>query len=348
VASVRSLTFFLPIKEYRDDYHEDIEEYMESIDSILNGIDFKPWTYRVVLPPIPRQLKTDILESNIEEILNLFDKRWIFNLLPIYASSRTLSHVSKLLLKYDRVYCSILYEHDYLDRLINEIYMKEIDPDIYTRIAISFKGWITTPYFPCTANYKNIFGFAVSLRYTDLFDRCLKGDMAILVEYFNKLIDQIGTHKDFLGIDYSLSPWMEESVARVIENNFGITLGGIGSYNAIYNSNLKIREIIKSIRCPSIGFNEIMLAVGEDNVLKERVDEGYIRLCDLVGLSSVCVAGLDMVGIRRDKRLIRNLILDLHSIANIKDSVIGMRILPSDTDVIYSKRFGRIPIIQLC
>ena len=97
----------------------------------------------------------------------------------------------------------------------------------------------------------------------------------------------------------------------------------------------------------SLGFNEVMLAVGEDNLLKKRVKEKKLRLGLLEGLSVVCVAGLDMVNVIKDRDTLIRIFSDMNKISKIKKKPIGTRLIPTTSNSIKISKFGEIPIIEL-
>lgn len=205
-----------------------------------------------------------------------------------------------------------------------------------------------TPYFPSTTNIDKKFGFSLSLRYVDLIREYLEGDQSRIEKYIMNIKRVLGNFDAcFDGIDYSLSPWMDDSVGKLIEEAYRVVIGEIGTLYAVYDVNNKIRRITSIEILPSIGFNEVMLPVGEDNILKERVEEGLLTLSKLIALSSVCVDGLDMVAVKRDEKLLKNVILDMDSIARMKGKALGTRLIPTDeADGVHTKRFGYIPLLK--
>ncbi|MEM3980494.1 MAG: DUF711 family protein, partial [Ignisphaera sp.] len=112
----------------------------------------------------------------------------------------------------------------------------------------------------------------------------------------------------------------------------GNKIGSPGTINAIYSLNKLIDGIIKKLRIRSIGFNEVMLPVAEDDILNKRVEEGFIRLRDLINYSIVCVAGLDMVAIPKLLVDIRRTAIDMLTVHKIKKRSVAMRIIPVDQE----------------
>ena len=349
MAIVRALTFFIPCKGEMD--YTDLEKYYSRSMELLNDTNINPWTIRFVFPPINKSGLNKLDSHKIDKIYSVFSSndKYLVNALPIISNSMDIVRLGDLLSNYPKLYSTIYLDNlDKLDGIIDYLYMRDYEPDIYTRVSIAHYRFIETPYFPNTANIENRYGFSIALRYVDLFKKFLKNDYTIF-EYLSRLKEKISGYSDlFLGIDYSLSPWMDESVCNVIEEYSGIKLGDVGSYSGVFEINRKIRYIIEESGVEEFGYNEVMLPVGEDNLLKERVKEQSIKLETLIGLSSVCVAGLDMTAVPRIKNLIIRILKDMDSIAHTKARSLGSRIIPVNPgeSKVYIKRFGEIPVIQ--
>ncbi|MCS7113576.1 MAG: DUF711 family protein [Nitrososphaerota archaeon] len=238
------------------------------------------------------------------------------------------------------------------------------DPISLTRIGILLGGGgLLTPYFPLSMNVKRNEGVALALLYAkDLIDAYRSGGLIGMVESTCKILSEaeyigrciasrIGI--DYYGLDYSLSPWMDDSVALLIEELAETTLPNPGSLHAISKINSFIREAAIRCKITSTGFCEIMLPVAEDNILKERVREGILRLRDLVALSCFCVAGVDMVVIPAEalKKILAGMMLDLSEVSRLKGKPIGLRIIPypkvKPGDQVDLGVFGRTPVISI-
>lgn len=348
---VRSLTFFIPIHDwYSNRLKEEVENFIYKSFDIADKLELSPWTIRFVFPPIPREF----LAEDTIKIANImlsfdFEKNVLLQIFPLTTDSKCMKNIIDILNLYDNVYSTVLVNDDYdINDLVDNVYLKDTDPNVYTRISITYGDWVETAYFPSSANARNRFGYSISLRYIDVFSEYLAGNETPLLEFLKDIKNKTSQYSDyFYGVDYSLSPWMEESVGRLIEEKYHVTIGDPGTYSAVYKINRVINKIIKKKILSSIGFNEVMLPVGEDNLLKKRVEDKKLRLGLLEGLSSICVAGLDMVAIKKNESVIRGVLHDLFSIYMIKKRPIGLRIIPVDKDSVNLKRFGYIPTIAL-
>jgi len=337
MALIRALAVHVPY-DYR------MLELLDKLVKILNNIEecskkyqVKPWTLRLVFPSIS---DLDELNKYLKELFSILNK----NVLVSISYDGDLSKLNQLLSiiqMYKRFYSAIRCDNDVcVDKSIMSIYSKlndKVDLNVYTRMAIVFGSWVESPYFPATCNISNTLGLSISLRYVDLVDKALFNEsqyelFSYIQETQNKLENVSKCcNIPFLGVDMSLSPWRDESVGMVIEKLINGKIGFPGTINAIYSLNKLIPNLIKKLEVRSIGFNEVMIPVAEDNILNERVKEGFLRLRDLVNYSIVCVAGLDMVAVplRID---LRRLGIDTLTVYKVKKRTIAMRIIPVDQD----------------
>jgi len=346
MAIIRALTFFIPLEE-ESNYEKSLSEYLSWVENIISDFPYKPWTVRLVLPPIPNHQPPKKWRKIIEYIIDNVNIRTpLIHGLTLNLGYKKLEEHLNILKDYNNVFANFLYSDEFPSEL-SLIYSLE-DPDIYTRIAFTFGEAIETPYFPATTNKSNIFGFSLALRYIDLMDEYLKGDKKSLVSYLDDLEIKLSSYGSlYLGIDLSLSPWMDESVAKLVEDRFDVRVGQPGSYYAISKLNNTIIQLIRGVGIKSIGFNEVMLPVGEDNRLMELVRDGQLELVDLIGLTNVCVAGLDMVVIPDDMDLIKYIARDLYSISMHRKKSLGMRLIPTTEEEVNITRFGSIPKIRV-
>ncbi len=347
MAIIRALTFFIPLDNNAPNLEKSLNEYLTWVDNITSDFPYKPWTVRLVLPPIPSNYPFKKWRTIIEYIAeNINLNTPLIHGLTMYLGDKRLKEFLDILKDYKNLFANFLYVEEYHDDL-DLIYSFE-DPDIYTRIAFTFGQAIETPYFPATTNKNNIFGFALALRYIDLMDIYLNGDKKKLVSYLDDLEMKLSVYGSlYLGIDLSLSPWMDESVAKLIEDRLNVKVGQPGSYHAISKLNNIIMQLIRGVGIKTIGFNEVMLPVGEDNRLMELAKDGQLKLIDLIGLTNVCVAGLDMVVIPDTTDLIKVIAKDLYSISVARKKSLGMRLIPTSEDEVYIARFGTIPKIRV-
>ncbi|CCC82394.1 DUF711 family protein [Thermoproteus tenax] len=218
---------------------------------------------------------------------------------------------------------------------------KRGEPELARYVALLLGGVVyNSPYYPAAVVKSE--GVSLSLLYAD--DLSSPDDVAALLKSAERIgesfAESIGER--FLGVDGSLSPWGEHSVARAIERLFGVRLGGWGSLAAIKALN----DSIRSAGVRSVGFNEVMLPLAEDEELKRLAQEGSLDLYKLASYASVCVAGLDMVPVEADREALRRLLLDLKALAETKARPVGVRIFPASGEYFEVPGFGRTPVLK--
>lgn len=127
------------------------------------------------------------------------------------------------------------------------------------------------------------------------------------------------------GIDYSLSPWMEESVAKFIQEKGKCTLTNLGCLEEVQRINNILLNF--SRKRGGIGFNEVMLPLGEDDELKSLVEQGKMTIKDFLIYSTICVAGIDMIPVRYSYEELLNLLKASYAIARQKRRPYGIRLI---------------------
>jgi len=230
------------------------------------------------------------------------------------------------------------------------------------RFAYSIGPQPLTPYFPVTSSPQT--GYTISLLYVNYL---LEGKSLNSENYLQKLKKKIIDAYDkikskalslssivdlaFLGVDLSISPWLEESVVPLIEKiKDGATIGTPGTLQALYEINSILKKISKDKRV--IGFNEIMLPLAEDDGLKKRVRERDLELKDLVMYCLACVAGLDMVPIPEwtEDKVLMLLFKDLSTISIVGKKTLGVRLLPVGVEAgeeVDLGEFGKTPVLDV-
>jgi uncharacterized protein len=101
---------------------------------------------------------------------------------------------------------------------------------------------------------------------------------------------------EYLGIDATPAPLMDDSIGAAIEHFTGKRLGSSGTMTAVSI----ITEAVKSAPVQLTGYNGLMLPVLEDKRIAQRWSEGALTLDMLLAYSSVCATGLDTVPLPGD------------------------------------------------
>lgn len=218
-----------------------------------------------------------------------------------------------------------------------------------SRIAIVTSD-ILTPYFP-VGSLTDVDEECVSIAYlyTDVIEEKGLEGLSTLIQYAQKVEKIVKTSSiDFCGHDLSLSPWDDMSVARALVRLFGYQPFEYGFGLAVDLFNEKLMEACKVLTCT--GFNEVMLAVAEDNELKKLVGKGLLKLEHLVRLAYASVAGIDMVLLPETyANLIPGLYLEIMAASRVKKRPLGFRVIVSRAkprEWVEFGMFGKTPVIE--
>ncbi|MEM3712588.1 MAG: DUF711 family protein [Thermoproteota archaeon] len=350
---IRSVTLFVSGDE------QDIREYATNLGLMLSAniesmlLSDSVWSTRVAFPPISNQ------ESPLKRALQLADLDSVnyVSIGHIEDTHPTLEEIVEAVR--NGVFASInMKSMSSFDRIENVLRKTcEEDPSNGSRISVNIGSIILTPYFPSACNIHREDGLALSLLYPSLLrNKLLSQFQDILAEVYAstekvglKLSENLGIK--YYGIDASLSPWMEESVAEIIEFASGVRIPLPGTFSTIKEVNNLIESAIKASKVMATGYNEVMLPAAEDNVLKERIASDEIRLRDFVHLTAACVAGVDMVVISDNtpSNILRGIFKDLFEIASLKNRALSIRVIfaPADPgEIVKLGFFGDTPVIQ--
>ncbi|MEZ0248115.1 MAG: DUF711 family protein [Thermoproteus sp.] len=230
-----------------------------------------------------------------------------------------------------------------IDRYLK--FLRNIDrrgePELARNVALLLGGYVyDSPYYPAAIVKSE--GVSLSLLYPD--DINSLADIAEVLkraeDVGRSFADSIG--EAFLGVDGSLSPWGEKSVAKAIRRVFGVEVGRWGTHRSIRMLN----EAIWSSGVKLLGFSEVMLPLAEDEELKRLVEREVLDLYKLASYASTCVAGLDMAPIEADSETLRNILLDLEAIAKTKGRPVGVRVFPASGQYFEVPGFGKTPVLR--
>ena len=320
---------------------EEYESYSDLLDKLYRRLD--AFTRRVVMTE-PIDVKEELKAVYAGEDPDGFERA--FQLLKEgYFTSVNMGD--------DPFGANLIYAAEFLLRVSDDL-----GPEANTMVALTSGEPYETPYFPATKG--SSFGFSASLLYpSDLYgalyeaeepEMTLRSVVRVLFrQAHDELLKEIGSEAPYLGTDFSLSPWMEESSARVISLLARAEFLEPGTVSAILKMNEIISEGIQGLK--ALGFNEVMLPMAEDSLLMEMAAEGVLRVRDLLYLSSYCVTGLDMVVLpRTEVRILAKLIGDVLTSGRVKNKVVGLRLIPVDEEpgeVIKLGRFGKVPVMEL-
>ncbi len=325
---------------------EDYASYSDSLRRVANRLD--AFTLRAVLREPSDEVDLELKAVYAGEGSKAFDKAWDL-LSKGYFTSVSLGS--------DPYSAPLNHAAEFIARI-----SEELGPEYNTMLAITTGTPPEGPYFPATR--ANGLGISASLLYpSDLYgalyeaeepDAVIRHVMSLIFqqaeESLLQAMEEDGGDLPYLGIDFSLSPWMEESSAKVISLVARAPFLAPGTASAILEVNRAIREVSMGLK--SIGFGEVMLPMAEDDLLKEMVLEGTLTARDLVSLTPYCVTGLDMVALPLSTpvRELAKLIGDVLAASSVKRNVLGVRIILVDAEPgeeVELGRFGKVPVMSL-
>ena len=362
---LRSVTLYLSPKSWDTGY---LKNYVESMVSSLNEAvetvksDVDVWSLRLSTPPPPSGVDVikaaeTIYETSADLGVNLVSG------FTLDAEGLDPDLLTRLL--ESGVYVSVeMNRGDYsrnVSRALVEVAYK--NPVLLADVAVipgDLKGFLT-PYFPLSVNTNPVEGLAVALLYPmDLLNAYEKDGWSGLAKEASRIISEgemwgrklsSSLKVEFYGVDHSISPWMEESSARLVEAVSGVPIPELGSVAAVAKLNRVVQDAASKAGVKETGFCELMLPVAEDDILKLRGREGRLRLRDLVALSTVCVAGVDMAVVPADDAIpaVEKLMEDVYQVSMFKRRVLGVRVIPypgvEPGDNVRLGFFGEVPVI---
>ncbi|ABM80153.1 DUF711 family protein [Hyperthermus butylicus] len=314
------------------------------------------WTVRVALPPMGR--RRSYVDSLVEALKRAeLDKDILYAVYHRDAYSADVDEVKKVLSVAGNVYASVSAPEPMPEavKLLHGLAL--LGPDMSARVAVTVPDHVETPYFPAAATLSSTPGISVALLYPGLLrGRDWAEALVDLLEAVSRVEDAAARAAeefdlDFYGVDLSLSPWMEDSVAAVVEETLDDRIGAPGTMSVIAALESFIEEACEETMCT--GFNQVMLPVAEDNILKQRVGEGAITLRDLLTYTYACIAGLDLPVVPRQdwsETLAARIINELAAASYRKGAPLGARVIVADAEPgsnVELPRFGKTPVIRI-
>lgn len=130
----------------------------------------------------------------------------------------------------------------------------------------------------------------------------------------------------FIGIDASLAPMGDESIAYAMEHQLPGCFGESGTLTAAAG----ITQTLQSLSLPLCGYSGLMLPVLEDVGLGKRSEECYFNLDSLLLYSTVCGTGLDTIPIPGDATMsqIAAILTDVAALSIKLNKPLSVRLFP--------------------
>ncbi len=350
---IRSLTYFteVPRDWGRECVRGIIEEGLSVLGTAsdyLKGAGYGVWSLRLSLPkPPPRMLSylTDVLTDVVDT------SKYLVSVGGAYLSYVSGEEVAEAASQ--GLYVPLLGLIEDVGRyslgaseVIHEV--AEVDPVGAAKVAVLVSDKVLeTPYYPLSTSSGRA-GLGISYLYVDLVAEVVRGRLSVEVvkEELRRPLEILSSAGYRVVADYSLSPWMEESVAGLIEL-MGFNLKSVGVNYAV----LKLNEVVKEVLTTEYasGFNEVMMPYAEDSRLKELGCVGELKVRDLLTYTVTCVAGPDMAVVPWGINELRNLILDAYAIWRVKGRPVGVRVVPTTAsagDLAELGIFGKVCVIS--
>ncbi len=363
---IRSITYFIkpPVEQGVLDYIEYLRknllpravETIGKISEVLEAYGYTVWTKRITLP-----LLSSEYYHHIHSILDVMDEYLLKNNIMgniggVYIDQPGSYELTTSIVERE-YYTGLLWRDNPPIDSVADIFLKvaEAKPEYATRIAVSLNGQsLMTPYYPLSSNLTSSEAVGLALLYPEVLksiyvSRGLEGIGDYLLSIHDELTKLIREEAGLeVFIDHSISPWMENSVAELLEVITGEKIhypgiiDGVKSLNNIIGRVSRNRENIR-------GFNEVMLPYAEDSRLIEAGGGGLIRARDLLYLSTICVAGPDMILVPYDREKLRSFIKASFALGLDAGKVKALRIIPvaeKPGSTVDLGKFGKIPVID--
>lgn len=361
--SIRAITLMLPLEphEFLEDHK--LREMARSLPRIIKNIikGIPVISVRLAFKPIrPNKVSLGLFKE-IERLAKSLGFNYVAVPLLLDNEKGYSKIIIEELMETDTVFIGINPSEDINLLEISKVYAEMLiylldfgASEIGARVSLVLRGPLMTPYFPAAACIHNRPSICAALLYPDFLLEQISTGVNIVnaIERACRIIEKrvYGVAKsigvDYAGLDISISPWMEQSVMRLISVYHHVDITTEAGFHAIYSLNQDLLKVTSRLK--ATGYNEVMLSLAEDNVLKSMVERRILRLRDFIALSALCVAGVDMIPIPRiDMYRLRRLVLDCVTVSIIKQKPMGIRLIPTREPaggLIKLRDFDEVPV----
>ncbi len=351
---IRSVAGFtrLDIEWSRNGLRNAIEHVLDLVDKacdLLSGAGYTIWSKRISLP-IPPVTVYDRLPDILSDIVS---KDYMVSTGCVFLEEMSIEKIIDIVS--NGIYICLIWGKEPDAVKATDVFLRasEYNPVYATRIALSLDGTpLETPYYPLsTSLYGESIGIAFlypSYLESIFSKRGLRGIRKTLLSLEKDIANVLNDLGVRVSIDYSISPWMEDSVAGLIESITGYTPDKPGFLHGIYVLNSILGEL-RGVSRLMQGYNEVMLPYAEDSILMKYGGEGRLRARDFLRFSSVCIAGPDMIVVPMDRVKLLGYIRDALALGRVKGRYMGLRIIAVNRDAgerIDLGKFGSVPILD--
>lgn len=353
---IRALTLLIDINILRGNLASFTSKFMETVREAGRKFGVEIWTSRLAVTPQPTSRLNEVckfLDESVHEKVNYIN-------IPLKTSHISSPNmIFEVLRDYKRIFTCLNGDLNELDlfRKLLRITLDNSNYEIFVKFSFSPKSHVVTPYFPSATAIKGKIGISAALLYVDDLIKTVEGNgnlkSTINECYQNamKILNYISKEMKIenFGVDLSLSPWMNESVAKLVEKITGTKFNNPKTYYGIFKINNLLQEISNNTR--TIGFNEVMLPYAEDIRLMELGARGELTAYKLLSYAPICVAGFDVAVLpKMNDKTLKSFLLDIYSVLSSKRRPSGIRVILTHNqwgEIADLGFLGKAPVMKL-
>ena len=213
------------------------------------------------------------------------------------------------------------------------------------RVGISLNPMVNTPFFPFSYSETDN-NFSIAMEITEKFLEIINTNKNLKEITHNinthigselSNIDSIGlklnnNNLKYNGIDASLAPFPDKQIS-VVEILHKLGLDEVGASGTFFFTSILtdiIKSTLKLYDINKVGFNGVMYSLLEDHLLCNANNRKMLSINQLIGYSTMCGCGLDMVPVPGNilPEELASIILDTAAVAIKLDKPLGVRVLP--------------------
>jgi hypothetical protein len=220
------------------------------------------------------------------------------------------------------------------------------------RVGISLNPSNNTPFFPFSYAKKDL-SFSLAVEITERVIHCIKDfkgqreiknldelsetifeDLSPFVKHLDTVSNTLSKELEinYGGQDLSLAPYPEDKVS-VIEILHLLGVDDIGANSTLFFTSYLtriIKGLTKRNNAKPAGFNGVMYSLLEDHLMCEANDKKLLSIDRIIGYSTLCGCGLDMVPIPGNLLVeeLASIVLDVAATASRLNKPLGVRVLP--------------------
>jgi uncharacterized protein len=220
------------------------------------------------------------------------------------------------------------------------------------RVGISLNPSNNTPFFPFSYAEKDL-SFSIAVEITERVINCIKSnkrrddshdlqkleetifnDLSPFVCHLENVCSSLSKELEIIygGQDLSLAPFPEDKIS-VIEILHLLGVDDIGANGTLFFTSYLtgiVKSLTKENNAKASGFNGVMYSLLEDHLMCEANNKKLLSIDRIIGYSTLCGCGLDMVPIPGNLLVeeLASIVLDVAATASKLNKPLGVRVLP--------------------